>query len=103
MFVEENKTINSNSYLTKKEKKNIIKSSATDYCVFTIVRYLTGGATKEEIKSLYKNENFKNLLKHGGIFIFKNPYISLKRSLVFILTKLKMVWLLNKLVNKFLK
>ena len=103
LFFEESKTILSNATLTKKEKKKIIKSAATDYCVFTIIRYLSAGATKQEIKDLYKNENFKNLLKNGGLFISKNPYISLKRSLVFMLTKFKMTCVIKKLINKFLK
>lgn len=103
LFFEESKTILANPTLTKKEKKKIIKSAATDYCVFTIIRYLSAGATKQEIKDLYKNETFKNLLKNGGLFILKNPYISLKRSLVFMLTKFKMTCIIKKLINKFLK
>ena len=103
LFFEESKTILANPTLTQKEKKKIIKSAATDYCIFTIIRYLSADATKQEIKDLYKNENFKNLLKNGGLFISKNPYISLKRSLVFMLTKFKMTCVIKKLINKFLK
>ena len=99
LFDHEFETINKNPYLTKKQIKKLRSRASLDYCTVTIYRHVFGNAKKEDFEALYKNKDFKYLLKQAH-FVFDKKLVSFKRRIIFILIQLKCLPLVKYLIKK---
>ena len=94
-------TLNKNKFLTKKQVKYITQRAAMDYTLDIIFKYLHSNATKQDFRLLYKNKDFKYLLKKGTLFYRGgNNFFTRNKNIMFALVKLKMIPFLKYILKR---
>ena len=103
LFDWENETFIKNPYLTKKQIKTLKQRSAIAYTTESFYRYFNANASKHEIKDLYKDEDFKYLLKNVNPFFYSSKFMRFRKFIAYYLIKFKLAGFLGNMYKKIKK